>query len=53
MRFVQKISAQKNLEKSAGFLSIFDEVNCNNECKPVKPQLSKIMRKIVLSSRFF
>jgi len=53
MRFVQKISAQKNLEKSTGFLSIFDVVNCNNEGKPVKPQLSKNHEKLVLSSHFF
>ena len=37
MRFVKRFSAQKNLEKSTGFLSIFDVVNCNNECEPVKP----------------
>ena len=54
MRFVQKISTQKNLEKMTGFLSIFfDVVNCNNECKPVKPQLSKNHEKTCAFLKIF
>jgi len=42
LRFVQKVfSAQKILRKAQISPAFFDVVNCNNECKPVKPQLSK------------
>jgi len=41
MRFVQKISAQKILRKAHVSLAFLDVVNCNNECKPLKPQLLK------------
>jgi len=41
MRFVQKISARKILRKAQVSLAFLDVVNYNNECKPVKPQLSK------------
>jgi len=41
MRFVQKISTQKILRKAQVSSAFFDVVDYNNECKPVKPQLSK------------
>ena len=53
MRFVQKISAQKNLEKSTVSLAFFDVVNCNNECKPVKPELSKNHEKTCAFLKIF
>ena len=53
MRFVRKISVQKNLEKSTGFLAFFDVVNCNNECKPVKPQLTKNHEKTCAFLKIF
>jgi len=41
MTFVQKFQLKKILRKPQVSLAFFDGVNCNNECKPVKPQLSK------------
>jgi len=42
MRFFQKeFQPKKILRKAQVSLAFFDVVNCNNECKPVKSQLSK------------
>jgi len=53
MRFVQKFSAQKILRKAQVSLAFFDVVNCNNECKPVKPQLSKNLEKTCAFLKIF
>jgi len=53
MRFVQKISAQKILRKAQVSFAFFDVVNCNNECKPVKPQLSKNHEKMCAFLKIF
>jgi len=50
----KKNRLKKILRKAQVSLAFFDVVNCNNECKPVKPQLSKNHeKKIVLYLRFF
>jgi len=41
----KKFQLKKILRKAQVSLAFFDVVNCNNECKPVKPQLSKSHEK--------
>jgi len=38
---LKNFSSKKILKKAQVSLAFFDVVNCNNECKPVKPEPSK------------
>jgi len=54
----KKFQLKKILRKAQVSLAFLDVVNCNNECKPVKPQLSKnhektsAFLKIFLTEKF-
>ena len=49
----KKFQFKKISRKAQVSLAFFDVVNCNNECKPVKPQLSKNHEKTCTFLKIF
>jgi len=49
----KKFQLKKILRKAQVSLAFFDVVNCNNECKPVKPQLWKNNEKTCALLKIF